>query len=67
MLGDSAETAGLKQLGIVISVTVSAIAAGGLVVAIGYYVPFLILGTVLGSVGAGLLYTIDTTTNQWAT
>ncbi|KAF2211547.1 hypothetical protein CERZMDRAFT_43271 [Cercospora zeae-maydis SCOH1-5] len=62
---DSAEAAGLKQLGIVISLTLSSIAAGGLVVKIGYYSPFIYAGTVLCSIGAGLLYTITLDTAQW--
>nr|WRF81181.1 MFS transporter [Cercospora sp. JNU001] len=62
---DSAEAAGLKQLGIVISLTLSSIAAGGAVVKIGYYNPFIYAGTVLCSIGAGLLYTITLDTPQW--
>ncbi|USW47919.1 Putative major facilitator superfamily, MFS transporter superfamily [Septoria linicola] len=63
--GNTAEEAGLKQLGIVIALTISGIAGGGLVVKIGYYNPFIYAGTVLCSVGAGLLYTINTDTPRW--
>jgi hypothetical protein len=41
--------------------------SGGLISAAGYYTPFMILGTVLMTVGGGLLTTlhIETTKMQW--
>jgi MFS family permease len=63
VVGDDAETSGLKNLPLVVSVTIGVMVAGGLVVATGYYIPFLYMGTILGSVGAGLLYTIDRDTS----
>ncbi|KAK4546951.1 hypothetical protein LTR36_001683 [Oleoguttula mirabilis] len=57
--GNNAEESGLKMLAIIFSLTFFSLAAGGATYAIGYYNPFLILGTVLTSVGAGLLCSID--------
>ncbi|KAF7198020.1 MFS-type efflux pump MFS1 [Pseudocercospora fuligena] len=60
--GDSAEASGLKQLALCISTAVSSIVAGGIVVAIGYYNPFVILGPFFMVAGAALLLKIDSGT-----
>lgn len=60
--GDSAESSGLKQLALCISTALSSIVAGGLVVATGYYNPFVILGPLFMVAGAALLFTIDSST-----
>ena len=57
--GDSAQASGVKQIALVISVSLTIVASGAAVAALGYYNPFLLLGTVLASIGAGLLYTIN--------
>ncbi|KAL2875563.1 hypothetical protein SGCOL_009180 [Colletotrichum sp. CLE4] len=56
--GDDAESSGLKQLALCISTAVGSIAAGGLVMAIGFYNPFVIAGSVLVTAGSALLMTI---------
>ena len=65
--GDSAVQSGIHNLPIILSVVVSSIAAGGDVAWLGYYVPFLILGSVLTSVGGGLLMTLgpNSGTGAW--
>lgn len=60
---DNAVESGIHTLPLILSLTVGAIAAGGAVVVIGYYTPFLILGSVFISVGCGLLYTLQPTSS----
>ncbi|GKT47428.1 efflux pump aflT [Colletotrichum spaethianum] len=55
---DNAEASGLKQLALCISTAVGSIVAGGLVMAIGFYNPFVILGSLLVTAGSALLMTI---------
>lgn len=57
--GVSAITSGIHNIPLVLSVVVGAIGSGGLVAAIGYYTPFMILSTVFLSVGEGLITTWD--------
>ena len=60
---DNAEQSGIDQLALVISVVVSALASGALVVFIGYYNQFLILGSICTSIGSGLLTTLQPSTS----
>ena len=53
--GNSAVESGIHSLPLILSVVPFAIAAGGAVVAVGYYTPFLFLGSVCMGVGGGLL------------
>lgn len=55
--GVSAVNSGIRNLPMLLAVVISSIFAGGMVSALGYYAPFMIIGTVLMSVGAGLLST----------
>lgn len=61
--GDNPQTSGFKQLALCLSTTVGAVAAGGLVVATGYYNPYMILGSVLATAGAAMLMIIDPNRN----
>lgn len=54
---------GIKQLALVVSLSVTSAVSGGLVFAIGYASPFLILGSVFSAIGAGLLYTVEPDTS----
>lgn len=56
--GDSAEASGIHVLPMILSVVVFAIVSGGMVVAFGYYVPWMIFGSILMTIGAGLLSTL---------
>jgi hypothetical protein len=64
---DDAQQSGIHTLPLILSLAFFAISSGGVVVAIGYYTPFLILGSVFMSVGAGLLYTLKphASTGMW--
>lgn len=63
----SAVGSGIDNLPLILSQAVGSILAGVLVTQIGYYVPFMILGTIFSSVGAGLLTTfvVDTPVKTW--
>ncbi|KAH8675576.1 major facilitator superfamily domain-containing protein [Xylariales sp. PMI_506] len=65
--GVSAVNSGIRNLPMLISVVITSIFAGGLVTALGHYAPFMIAGTILMSVGAGLLTTFNPTipTGHW--
>lgn len=52
--GDNAVESGIHTLPLILSVVPFAIAAGGAVVAVGYYAPFLFLGSVCMGIGGGL-------------
>lgn len=56
---DTPEESGLHILPSVLSLTAFALTAGGLVNKFGYYVPWLILGSILTSIGAGLVSTLN--------
>ena len=58
--GVSAVESGIRSLPLVLALVVGSIAAGITVSKLGYYTPFLILGTVMMSIGAGLITTIQT-------
>ncbi|KAJ7119193.1 putative efflux pump antibiotic resistance protein [Mycena crocata] len=62
--GVSAVKSGVDQLPLILSVVVSSLIAGGLVSTIGYYTPFMILGSLLTSIGAGLLSTFEVDTGH---
>lgn len=59
--GDSAQSSGIKQLALIISVSLSTVLSGVAISKLGYYSILLLSGTVLTSLGAGLLYTLDPT------
>ncbi|KAA8895635.1 major facilitator superfamily domain-containing protein [Sphaerosporella brunnea] len=65
--GVSATASGIRQLPLILGVTIFSIVAGGLTTWLGYYVPFVYLGCVLLCIGAGLLTTwqVDTKTSVW--
>lgn len=65
--GTSPTMSGVRNLPMIISVTISTIVSGALVSAFGYYQPLLIGGGVLATIGSGLLYMLDTdsSTGEW--
>ncbi|KAI1171188.1 MFS multidrug transporter-like protein [Nemania sp. FL0916] len=66
--GVSTTQSGVQYLALVLPQIVALVVAGGLVSQLGVYVPFLVVGLGIGSIGAGLLTTIDVTTStaKWA-
>jgi MFS family permease len=65
--GSSATHAGIQLLPLLVACVLSSIVTGGLVTAIGYYVPIQIFCMILFSIGSGLLTTFDlhTSTGKW--
>ena len=65
--GLSAIESGIRSLPLILSLVVASIISGGAITAIGYYAPFMILSTILMSIGAGLLTTFqpDTGSAKW--
>jgi EmrB/QacA subfamily drug resistance transporter len=65
--GVSALESGIRSMPLVLAVVLASIISGGGTTAIGYNAPFYYLGTILMSVGAGLLTTfqVDTGKAEW--
>lgn len=62
--GATAVKSGIMNIPVVLSLVLGSIIAGIMVSKIGYFTPFMILGSVLMSIGAGLLSTFTTTTTH---
>ncbi|TVY28470.1 Efflux pump [Lachnellula hyalina] len=58
--GVSATQSGIRNLPSILGLVVFSLIGGGLVTAVGYYTPFLILSSVVTAVGAGMLSTLKT-------
>ncbi|KAF2845739.1 major facilitator superfamily transporter [Plenodomus tracheiphilus IPT5] len=65
--GVSAMQSGINTIPLVLSVVVGSISSGGLVQRIGYYTPFMVLGSSFMAIGAGLLTTwnMGTENGMW--
>ncbi|QKX56977.1 uncharacterized protein TRUGW13939_04085 [Talaromyces rugulosus] len=62
--GASAVKSGIMNIPLVLSLVIGSIIAGICVSKIGYFTPFMILGSIVMSIGGGLLSTFTTTTNH---
>ncbi|KAI4128955.1 MAG: hypothetical protein LQ347_003961 [Umbilicaria vellea] len=56
--GTTAEGSGIRSIPYLISITIASIAIGGSITVFGWYTPFMWVGTVVFTVGCGLLYTL---------
>jgi MFS family permease len=65
--GASPTDSGVRNLPLIISVTIATVLSGAAVTATGYYQPQVIIGAALAVIGSGLLFMLDedTTTGQW--
>lgn len=65
--GTTAEGSGIRTIPYLVSNTLFSIMVGGTITFIGWYVPFLWFGSMLFTIGAGLLYTlkVNSTAGQW--
>lgn len=63
----SATKSGIDLLPILLATVISSVFFGGIITAVGYYTPFLILSTALFCIGSGLLttYSTDISTARW--
>ncbi|EJU00964.1 MFS general substrate transporter [Dacryopinax primogenitus] len=65
--GVSASDSGVRNVPLILAVALFSIISGNLISLWGHFVPLLILGSVLATIGAGLIYTLDigTPSAQW--
>lgn len=65
--GVSPLNSGLRNLPLIVSVSIFSIVSGGLITAFGYWRPIMVWASILAAVGCGLLYTLDigTTAGYW--
>jgi MFS transporter, DHA2 family, glioxin efflux transporter len=59
VFGVTAQESGIRNLALIIAVTIMTIAAGGGITGLGYFAPFITIGAILTTVGAGLITTFD--------
>lgn len=65
--GVSASQSGVRNLPLILGTTIATIISGGLISAKGHFVPFMIIGSVLATIGCGLLYSLTThsSSGEW--
>ncbi|KAG4429728.1 hypothetical protein IFR05_014793 [Cadophora sp. M221] len=65
--GTTAEESGIRTIPYLGSVIVSSIVVGGAITALGWYKPFMIFGSAIFTVGAGMIYTlaVNSSTGKW--
>ena len=65
--GASALKSGIENLPMILSLVIFSIFTGVIVTVVGYYTPFMILSSILMSIGAGLMstFTVDSSAAQW--
>ena len=57
--GVSPSQSGIRNLPLVLACSIFTILSGGLITVTGHYVPFMVLSTIMATIGGGLLYTLD--------
>lgn len=67
MKGTTAEGSGIRTIPYLVSITLSSIAIGGSITALGGYAPFMWAGAAVFTVGCGMLYTltVDSGAGMW--
>jgi hypothetical protein len=65
--GTTAEESGIRTIPYLGSIIVSSIVVGGAITALGWYKPFMIFGSAIFTVGAGMIYTlaVNSPTGKW--
>ncbi|KAL8654040.1 MAG: hypothetical protein Q9226_003585 [Calogaya cf. arnoldii] len=65
--GVSPSESGIRNIPLVVGVSIFTVLSGGLISTFGHYVPLMILSSILGTVGAGLCYTlgVGSPSSQW--
>ncbi|KAJ5931925.1 Major facilitator superfamily domain general substrate transporter [Penicillium verrucosum] len=59
--GDSPMASGIKNIPTILSTSIATFLSSAIVTKVGYYQPFLLAGSILATIGAGLIYTFDLT------
>ncbi|KAH7062485.1 major facilitator superfamily domain-containing protein [Macrophomina phaseolina] len=57
--GVSAAQSGVRNIPYILGIALFTIVSGGTITATGHYLPLIVLGSVLATVGTGLIYTLD--------
>lgn len=67
VLGTSAEQSGVRNLALIIANMIASILAGGIITATGLFAPFMIAGSAITTISAGLFYTLapQSSSGQW--
>ncbi|KGO78011.1 Major facilitator superfamily domain, general substrate transporter [Penicillium italicum] len=65
--GDSPMTSGIKNIPTILSESITTFLSSAIVTKVGYYQPFLLAGSTLPTIGAGLIYTFDLTSGPGPT
>ena len=65
--GASPSRSGIDNIPLVVGVSIASIISGGLISTFGHYVPLMIAGSAITTIGAGLIYTLDigTPSSHW--
>ncbi|KIW01423.1 uncharacterized protein PV09_07185 [Verruconis gallopava] len=65
--GVSAAKSGVRNLPFIISICMMTIISGGIITVTGHFIPIILFGTILGTVGSGLIYTfgVNTPSSEW--
>lgn len=65
--GVSPSESGVRNLPMILAISLFTIISGGLISTFGHYVPLMIVSAILSTIGAGLLYTlqIDSPSSKW--
>ena len=65
--GVTPSESGIRNLPLILSISLFTIISGGLITATGHYVPIIIVASVFATIGSGLLYTLDinTPSSKW--
>ncbi|CAF9939967.1 MAG: hypothetical protein HETSPECPRED_002117 [Heterodermia speciosa] len=63
----SASQSGVNNIPLVLGISLLTVFSGAIISKVGHYVPFLLVGSAIATVGAGLLYTLDigTPSSHW--
>jgi hypothetical protein len=67
VLGTSAEQSGVRNLALIVANMIATILAGGIITATGLFAPFMIAGSAITTISAGLFYTLTpySPNGQW--
>lgn len=65
--GTTAEESGIRTIAYLVSITVASIVIGGAITVLGYYTPFMWVGSAIFTIGCGMLYTlkVHSPAGQW--
>ena len=65
--GVSPSESGIRNLPLILSISLFTVISGGLITTYGHYVPLMLVSSVISTIGAGMLFTldIDTPSSKW--